>query len=76
MEKTIKKQKKEIALKISNKLENKMAVMGIKSKQLADFIGVSPEYFSKQKVELKRGKLPSPIILIGIQTFFQEIFFI
>lgn len=71
----IKKNEKEISLKISAKLEYLIKTKKIKAKEIANFIGITNVNFSKGRNLLKRGKFPPSHFLIGISLFFDEKFF-
>lgn len=70
----IKENEKEIALQISSKLEYSIKTKRIKAKEIADFIGIEKENFSRGRNLLKKGKFPPSHFLIGITLFFNENF--
>lgn len=70
----IKENEKEIALQISSKLEYLIKTKRVKAKEIADFIGIAKENFSRGRNLLKKGKLPPSYFLIGIALFFNENF--
>lgn len=67
--------KKEMALKISSKLEFLMKTKNIKGSDIANTIPMTVENFSYFKNRLKKGELPSAKFLVGISIFFKEDFF-
>ncbi|MGL4569336.1 MAG: hypothetical protein ACRCU6_12525 [Fusobacteriaceae bacterium] len=59
---------------VSSKLEEEIKENKIKSSEIADFIGMSPENFSKVRNQIKVGKIPSSKFLIGISMYFKKNF--
>ncbi|MEG2848431.1 MAG: hypothetical protein RR904_06690 [Bacilli bacterium] len=74
--KSIVEQEKEIALKISSKLEYLITTKNIRASELARFVGVSSANFSRMRVRMKEGKFPTTPFLIGISKFFDENFLV
>lgn len=74
--KSIVEQEKEIALKISSKLEYHITKNNVKASELARFVGVSSANFSRMRVRLREGKFPTTPFLVGISKFFNENFLI
>ena len=70
----IKEKEKEIALQISSKLEYLIKTKRVKANEIADFIRIAKENFSRGRNLLKKGKLPPSYFLIGITLFFNENF--
>ena len=70
----IKETEKEIALQISSKLEYLIKTKRVKANEIADFIRIAKENFSRGRNLLKKGKLPPSYFLIGIALFFNENF--
>lgn len=65
---------KEIALKISSKLEYNIKVKKVRAQEIADFIGITKQLVSRNRQILKSGKLPNSKFLIGISYYFQQNF--
>lgn len=67
--------KKEIALKISSRLEYLISTKKIKNEEISSFIDMGVVNFSKNRCLLKKGKIPSSNFLLGITIYFKENFF-
>lgn len=65
---------KEIALRISSRLEFLIKTKKIKAKELSDYIGISKQLVSRNRQILKSGKLPNSKFLVGISYFFDKNF--
>ena len=65
---------KEIALKISSKLEYNIKVKKVKAQEIADFIGITKQLVSRNRQMLKSGKLPNSKFLVGMSCYFQQNF--
>ena len=65
---------KNIALRISSKLEFLIKTKKIKAIELSKYIGISKQLVSRNRQILKTGKLPNSKFLIGISYFFDENF--
>lgn len=65
---------KNIALKISSKLEFLIKTKKIKANDLSCYLGISKQLVSRNRQILKSGKLPNSKFLIGISYFFNENF--
>ena len=62
----IKENEKEIALQISSKLEYLIKTERVKANEIAVFIGIAKENFSRGRNLLKKGKLPPSYFLMKI----------
>lgn len=65
---------KEIALKISSKLEHLIKIKKIKAQEIANFIGIDKQLVSRNRQILKTGKFSNSKFLIGVSKFFNENF--
>ena len=65
---------KEIALKISSKLEYNIKVKKVKAQEIADFIGITKQLVSRNRQMLRSGKLPHSKFLVGMSCYFQQNF--
>lgn len=64
---------RERALQISEELEEAILDCNVTAQEIADYLGVTKGAFSRNRIFLRNGRLPTSRFVEGFRAFFEEL---